>query len=177
MFNFQIFANNTDFAVDTRFWLLILLPVYILISFIKHLDSLAWLSFISNVFMIAGFVCIFIYVFQTLHNPLHLPAVAPVKKLPLFFASSIFTYESIGLVSYKYINTHNSWPYKSCRECKNFPFSEHLRYFSLRNLINYLLKGQNHTRQKITVMQVWFGDKCSAVEQIILVTQRIFPLY
>ncbi|XP_028401845.1 proton-coupled amino acid transporter 1-like isoform X1 [Dendronephthya gigantea] len=94
----QIFANNTDFAVDTRLWLLILLPFYILISFIKNLDSLAWLSFISNVFMIVGFVCIFIYVFQTLHNPLHLPAMAPVKNLPLFFASSIFTYESIGLI-------------------------------------------------------------------------------
>ncbi|XP_028401847.1 proton-coupled amino acid transporter 1-like isoform X3 [Dendronephthya gigantea] len=94
----QIFANNTDFAVDTRLWLLILLPVFVLISFIKNLDSLAWLSFISNIFMIAGLVCIFIYVFQTLHNPLHLPAVAPVQNLPLFFASSIFTYESIGLI-------------------------------------------------------------------------------
>ncbi|CAB3996818.1 proton-coupled amino acid transporter 4 isoform X2 [Paramuricea clavata] len=73
-------------------------PVYISLSFIKNLDRLAWLSFISNILMITGFICIFFHIFETLHNPAQLPAVAPARDLPLFFASAIFTYESIGLI-------------------------------------------------------------------------------
>lgn len=85
--------------MDTKLWILMLWPVYILLSFIKNLDRLAWLSFISNILMITGFICIFFHIFETLHNPAKLPAVAPARDLPLFFASAIFTYESIGLVS------------------------------------------------------------------------------
>ncbi len=85
--------------MDTKIWILMLCPVYILLSFIKNLDSLAWLSFVSNILMVTGFICIFLHIFETLHNPIHLPAVAPAHDLPVFFASAIFTYESIGLVS------------------------------------------------------------------------------
>ena len=85
--------------MDTKIWILILWPIYTILSMIKNLDRLAWLSFISNILMITGFICIFVYAFQTLHNPLHLPAVAPARDLPLFFASAIFAFESIGLVS------------------------------------------------------------------------------
>ena len=93
----QIFAN-VDFNVDTKIWILLLWPTYILFSMIKNLDRLAWLSFISNILMITTFICIFIHVFETIHNPLYLPVVAPARDLPLFFASAIFTFESIGLI-------------------------------------------------------------------------------
>ena len=72
---------------------------------IKNLDKLAWLSFISNILMITSFVCIFVHVFETIHNPLYLPVVAPARDLPLFFASAIFAFESIGLVS-KYVQIY-----------------------------------------------------------------------
>ena len=48
--------------------------------------------------MVTSFICIFVHIFETIHNPLYLPAVAPARDLPLFFAAAIFASESIGLI-------------------------------------------------------------------------------
>lgn len=94
----QVFAHTTSFNVNINIWILIILPYFIALSFIKNLDTLSWLSLTSNIFMATGVVCIFYHIFTNLHNPMDLPDFAGIQKFPLFFGVAVYAYEGIGLI-------------------------------------------------------------------------------
>ncbi|XP_028401849.1 proton-coupled amino acid transporter 1-like isoform X2 [Dendronephthya gigantea] len=94
----QILDDYSSFNVSITIWILIITPYFIAFSFIKNLDALSWLSLISNIFIVSGVICIFVFLFLHLNNPLNLPAFAGIKTFPLFFGVAVYSYEGIGLV-------------------------------------------------------------------------------
>lgn len=95
----QVMKHNTSFSVDIKIWILIILPYFIALSFIKNLNTLSWISLTSNVLQIVGLVCIFYYLFTNLSDPSALPVFAGIEKFPLFFGVAIYAFEGIGVVS------------------------------------------------------------------------------
>ena len=91
-------ANHSSFQVSITIWILIVVPYFVAFSFIKNLDTLSWVSLISNILLLSGVICIFYYIFTNMHNPSSLPSFAGIKKFPLFFGVAVYAYEGIGLV-------------------------------------------------------------------------------
>lgn len=94
----QVMKHNTSFSVDIKIWILIILPYFIALSFIKNLNTLSWISLTSNVLQIVGLVCIFYYLFTNLSDPSALPVFAGIEKFPLFFGVAIYAFEGIGVI-------------------------------------------------------------------------------
>lgn len=76
----------------------LLLPVLIL-SFIKRLTIISYLSAVANVLCFVGLVGTYQFLFFNIGNPGDYPAFGPLKELPLFFGTALFAFEGIGIVS------------------------------------------------------------------------------
>ncbi|KAI4884495.1 hypothetical protein NFI96_028496 [Prochilodus magdalenae] len=97
-------GGGTDAAVsgtmvlDQRVYMLFLLPLLILLSFITDLRTMAALSAAANVCMAISLVLIFTYVLHDVGDPRQLPFVSTWSKFPFFFGTAIFAFEGIGVV-------------------------------------------------------------------------------
>ena len=100
---FFLFQAAEDAHLDVKIWILILLPLVILFSFIHNLNHLAPLSAIANVCVLFGVVATFVYLGKHLQDPDNLPAFAGWSTLPLFFGTAVFAFEGIGVVCFKQI--------------------------------------------------------------------------
>jgi len=75
-----------------------MIPVLIS-SLIRNLKFIAWLSAIANVCMLGGLVIILYYCSFDLPTLSSRSAIADWTTIPLFFGTSIFSFEGISLVS------------------------------------------------------------------------------
>eukprot|EP00794_Sanderia_malayensis_P006943 gene6943-7723_t len=85
-------------GIDQRIIIAALAPLVILLSFIKSLERLAYLSLLANVLCFAGLIVTFQYLGRCLRDPSEFPMFAGVSGLPLFFGTAIFAFEGIGVV-------------------------------------------------------------------------------
>lgn len=107
----QIF-DACGLELPTRVWMLIMLPIVIIFTWIKNLDALAPLSFVANVGLVFGIGSVLFYLTDKMieqkaaifHdsdvNSTLQAATLTMSGLPLFFGNVLFTFEAIGLVSY-----------------------------------------------------------------------------
>ncbi|CAH1389620.1 unnamed protein product [Nezara viridula] len=84
--------------IDIRWYSLFLLTPLILINWVRNLKYLAPLSSIANAVTIFSFGLIFYYMFASVPDIETRQAVAPFKRLPLFFGTVLFAMEAIGVV-------------------------------------------------------------------------------
>ena len=89
----------TEKDIDVRIIIAALAPLVIVLSFIRSLERLAYLSLLANFLCLLGLVITFQYLARCLQSPKNFPMFAGLSKLPLFFGTAIFSFEGIGVVS------------------------------------------------------------------------------
>ncbi|KAJ8959317.1 hypothetical protein NQ318_022003 [Aromia moschata] len=87
-----------DTHLDLRIHMAALLPLLILMNFIRNLKYLAPLSMIANILVASGMGITFYYVFSDLPSVVSRPSVASFSTLPAFFGTAIFALEGIGVI-------------------------------------------------------------------------------
>ncbi|XP_025056774.1 proton-coupled amino acid transporter 1 isoform X2 [Alligator sinensis] len=85
-------------TMDSRLYILSLLPFIVLLVFIRNLKFLSIFSLLANIAMLVSLVMIYQYIVQGIPDPGRLPLVSGWKTYPLFFGTAIFAFEGIGVV-------------------------------------------------------------------------------
>ncbi|XP_031209295.1 proton-coupled amino acid transporter 3 isoform X2 [Mastomys coucha] len=83
--------------LDTRFYMLTILPFLILLVLVQNPQVLSIFSTLATITTLSSLALIFEYLIQTPHHS-HLPLVASWKTFLLFFGTAIFTFEGVGMV-------------------------------------------------------------------------------
>lgn len=91
----ELFDANTDIKI----YMLTLLIPFILINSIRNLKLLAPFSILANIITFASFAVVLYYIFQELQPMESLQQFAGLYTFPLFFGTTLFALEAVGVVS------------------------------------------------------------------------------
>lgn len=80
-------------------YMLIMLPPLIGTNLLRNLKHLTPLSMISNIFFLFGVLVSFYYIMNDLPSVSERPFFSSIEQLPVFFGTTIFALEGIGVVS------------------------------------------------------------------------------
>lgn len=98
---------------DVRIYMCFLTIPLIFLNWIRNLKLLAPVSLIANVLQLSSIVVVFYYIF--LEGPLDVksvPAFGSWGGLPLFFGTTVFTFEGIALVLPLQKDMRRPWDFK-----------------------------------------------------------------
>lgn len=94
----DVICHVTSANLTYRAYVAILLPVLILLTFIRNLKHLAIASTVANVLQISSLVVLFYLLVQDLPPSSSRKNFAGWEKLPLWFGTAIYSFEGISLV-------------------------------------------------------------------------------
>lgn len=87
-------------ALDARIWMLILLLPLIAINMIRNLKLLAPFSQVANIITFVGLGIVMYYVFTDIPSPAVRDYVGKPRDFALFFGTTLFALEAVGVVRY-----------------------------------------------------------------------------
>lgn len=82
-----------------QIYMVFLIPPLILLNLLRSLKHLTPFSMLSNFLFITGVAITYYYIFDGLPAVTERPFFASVKQLPIFFGTTIFALEGVGVVS------------------------------------------------------------------------------
>ncbi|XP_060096273.1 proton-coupled amino acid transporter 1-like [Heteronotia binoei] len=85
-------------TMDSRLYILSLLPFVVLLVFIQNLKFLSIFSMLANLAMLCSLLMIYQYIVRGIPDPSSLSLVAQWKTYPLFFGTAVFAFEGIGVI-------------------------------------------------------------------------------
>lgn len=89
----------TQNPIGVRYYMLIFFFPFLMIMYIRSLKLLAPFSTFANILTIVSFGLLCYFVFQGLPNILSRPAIGSLLDYPLYFGTTLFAIESVGVVS------------------------------------------------------------------------------
>ncbi|XP_065667524.1 proton-coupled amino acid transporter 1-like [Hydra vulgaris] len=90
--------SASKMIIDARLIILILTPLTILISFVRSLGKLAYISTMANMFCVFGLLMILQFLGRNLKNPGIYPTFVGFGSLPTFFNIALFGFNGIAIV-------------------------------------------------------------------------------
>ena len=92
--------------LPVRIWIVIMLPIVTVFTWVRNLDTLAPLSSVGNIGLAFGLGSILYYITDKMvkrnaavfHDDETQAAILSMTGLPVFFGNALFTYEAIGMV-------------------------------------------------------------------------------
>lgn len=84
--------------LEVHLYMLLLLPLVILLNFIKSLRTLSIASAMANLLQTTGLFIVFYNLLQQLPHTWDRPASVDISKFPLYMGTAIYAFEGIGLV-------------------------------------------------------------------------------
>lgn len=96
----KVLAEFTDdkMQLPPVMFLLILLPFFILLVFVKSLSHLAIASSVANLFQSLGLLIVMWNLLQKLPPTTTREWVGPLERFPLFMGTAVYAFEGIGLI-------------------------------------------------------------------------------
>ncbi|XP_004611641.2 proton-coupled amino acid transporter 2 [Sorex araneus] len=85
-------------TMDSRLYMLGLLPALGLLAMFRNLRVLTVLSLLANASMLVSLAILTQYIVQDIPDPGRLPLGSSWRTYPLFFGTAVFSFESIGMV-------------------------------------------------------------------------------
>ncbi|KPM02915.1 proton-coupled amino acid transporter 4-like protein [Sarcoptes scabiei] len=87
-----------EFHFSSIVFLGLLLPLFILLSFVKSLRHLSLASSVANLLQTLGLLIVLYNLVQNLPDPSLVHPIGSLSKFPLFLGTAIYAFEGIGLV-------------------------------------------------------------------------------
>ena len=102
--------------LPVRIWIVIMVPIVTVFTWVRNLDTLAPLSFVANISLVFGLGSILYYIANRMvereaaifHSDGIQAAILSMTGLPVFFGNALFTYEAIGMVN-RYCSEHSKF--------------------------------------------------------------------
>lgn len=94
----QFLSELTPLTLKPIHYLGLLLPLFILLSFVKSLSHLSLASSMANLLQSIGLLIVMFNLVQDLPSVTSVPSFGQVTKYPLFFGTAIYAFEGIGLI-------------------------------------------------------------------------------
>jgi hypothetical protein len=93
-------------SMSIEYYLLILFPIILLLNFVKSIKHLSIASTFANLLQVAG---LSIIVYNLVNDIPSLSELKPVgTKIPLFFSTTVFSFEVIKVVSHSMSSLNSS---------------------------------------------------------------------
>ncbi|KAK4017028.1 hypothetical protein OUZ56_031984 [Daphnia magna] len=109
----QVVEYYTELGWDVRIYMCFLTIPLIFLNWIRNLKLLAPVSLIANVLQMSSIVVVFYYIFRDPLPPVNsVPAFGSWGGLPLFFGTTVFTFEGIALVLPLQKDMRRPWDFK-----------------------------------------------------------------
>lgn len=98
--NIKKIADQYVTNIDIRYYMTVLLIIFILLSYVQSLKQIAPLSGVANICALGGFLIIMYYIFFTTDLKVEeRKAVGSIQDTSLFFGTVLFALANIGVVS------------------------------------------------------------------------------
>ncbi|XP_046645066.1 proton-coupled amino acid transporter-like protein CG1139 [Daphnia pulicaria] len=109
----QVVEYYTEVGWDVRIYMCFLAIPLIFLNWIRNLKLLAPVSLVANVLQMSSIVVVFYYIFRDPLPPVNSrPAFGSWGGLPLFFGTTVFTFEGIALVLPLQKDMRRPWDFK-----------------------------------------------------------------